>query len=397
MSSPSHPKSRKDSLLHKNSELAADIIRRKLTAIYNKEPDATTEQSEAELVQPRSKHQEFMHTLAHSGKSLAQIQTDWHQYYVNLPDDEKHQVWQEFYENYNRSSHALLQPQAAPAPVIATPQIDQSQPPKARPTPRPSETKSYSDIKSQIIKKVAVRGKLSKKHHVQSIAFGLGTGAIVMVIMLFGFFNEQFIAPFITPSRTVSNTPIIADPNSIVASGGPEVIIPKINVEIPVVYDQPSIEEHAIQSSLENGVVHYATTPAPGEKGNAVIFGHSSNNILNKGKYKFAFVLLKRLEVGDTFMLTKDGKRYSYKVYDRKIVKPEDVSVLGATDKTATATLITCDPPGTSLNRLVVTGEQISPDPNGNATSTAKAPNTAPTTVPGNAPSLWSRLTSWAH
>ena len=29
----------------------------------------------------------------------------------------------------------------------------------------------------------------------------------------------------------------------------------------------------------------------------------SSNNILNKGKYKFAFVLLKQLESGDTFMI----------------------------------------------------------------------------------------------
>ena len=214
-----------------------------------------------------------------------------------------------------------------------------------------------------------------------------------MLVIMFGFFNERFIAPFITPSRTVSNTPIIADSSGPI-SAEPKIIIPKINVEIPVVYNQPSVEEKAIQSSLENGVVHYADTALPGDNGNAVIVGHSSNNIFNKGKYKFAFVLLSRLEVDDTFTLQKDGKRYTYKVYDRRIVKPTETGVLGLQTKAATVTLITCDPPGTSINRLVVIGEQISPDPVANASSSATATiaSTKSAEIPGNAPSLWSRI-----
>ena len=149
------------------------------------------------------------------------------------------------------------------------------------------------------------------------------------------------------------------------------------------------------QKALESGVVHYATTPNPGEKGNAVIFGHSSNNIFNKGKYKFAFVLLSRLEPGDLFYINKDSKRYAYRVYKKDIVKPTQVSVLGATDKVATVTLITCDPPGTSLNRLVVVGEQISPDPSVNTTSTASKPEHQPVLLPSNSPSLWQRLVGW--
>src|SRR5690606_19356372 len=132
-----------------------------------------------------------------------------------------------------------------------------------------------------------------------------------------------------------------------------KVIIPKINVEIPVIYDETSVAEADFQEALERGVVHYATTSQPGENGNTVIFGHSSNNIFNSGKYKFAFVLLNRLEPGDTFMLHKDGVRYVYKVFDKKIVSPTDFSVLNPVEgKTATASLITCDPPGTTLNRL---------------------------------------------
>jgi sortase A len=252
------------------------------------------------------------------------------------------------------------------------------------------------DIKKQILSRVSQRGTLQAKHHVQSLLFGIGLGCIALMLLLMGFFNERFIAPFITPSKAVSNTPIIIDPNDTVAPNDTKVIIPKINVEIPVVYDEPSIEEHAIQNALERGVVHYATTPNPGEQGNAVLFGHSSNNILNKGKYKFAFVLLNRLDEGDTFMLTHGGKRYVYRVYGKKIVKPTEVGVLGAAAKPNSATLITCDPPGTSINRLVVTGEQITPDPAANvASKTAPPTAAAPADIPSNAPTLWNRLTSW--
>jgi len=163
-----------------------------------------------------------------------------------------------------------------------------------------------------------------------------------------------------------------------------------------VVYDVNTISENTIDNALERGVVHYADTALPGQDGNVVIVGHSSNNIFNPGKYKFAFVLLSHLSSGDTFYLQKDGKRYTYQVYKKAIVNPNDVGVLGLESKPATATLITCDPPGTSLHRLVVVGEQIDPTPAGNtavATNNSLARSTQ--VLPGNAPSLWSRLVKW--
>jgi sortase A len=374
---------------------AADLIRQKINALYAHEPDAREEQAEAELVgKHRSKHQAFMHELTTSGKSLAEIQTEWHNYYLALPDQEKHEVWQEFYAEHARLSHRASKPavhaQTETKPTLPTPE-------KAKAAKPPAEdSRSISDIKNQLIGRVQTRTKARGHGHFRSLLFGLTMGGVAVLILLFSFFNERIIAPFITPSRSVSNTPIIVDPNSTATGPDPKVIIPKINVEIPVVYDEPSIAEAAIQHALERGVVHYATTPSPGETGNAVIFGHSSNNILNKGKYKFAFVLLGRLVPGDTFMLQKDGKRFVYRVYDKKIVKPSDLSVLTATAKPSTVTLITCDPPGTSLNRLIVVGEQITPDPNANVASTAAQPTTAqPAVLPSNSPSLWKRFTSW--
>lgn len=373
---------------------AADVIRQKINALYSHEPDAKDEASEVRQLKVRTKHQDVMYKLTTSGLSLADIQTKWHEYYTQLPDKEKHEVWQEFYSAQNQvSHHQATHPshhKAEPAKVIQAPMTN---PLLAQPDN--PEVHSVAEVKNQLLGKVRTRNKMSVSHHARSLAFGLGMGALVVLVLLFSFFNERIIAPLITPSRNVSNTPIIIDPNSPVTDKVPKIIIPKINVEIPVVYNEPSVEEHAVQAALERGVVHYANTPLPGERGNAAIFGHSSNNILNRGKYKFAFVLLSRLEVDDTFYLTKDGKRYVYRIYDKRIVAPTDTWVLGKTDKTASVTLITCDPPGTTLKRLVVFGEQITPDPSSNIASSVTGPTDEVQVIPSNGQSLWSRITSW--
>jgi sortase A len=384
----------------KENNSAIDMLRHKIDALYQDEPSAKEEIKEVAQIPDKalSKHQKFMQDLSESGKSLSDIQTEWHNYYTNLPDKEKHEVWQEFY-----SEHSKIDSRPAPKAKVHPPQqtAHPHEPAPAHPGASKQEARqdlrSIKEVKEQLLGKVKSRSHAKKKgSHLQSIAFGLGMGAFVMFIMLFSFFNERIIAPFITPSRTVSSTPIIVDPNSTKVGPEPMIIIPKINVEIPVVYNESSIQEAAVQKALEKGVIHYATTTKPGEIGNGVIFGHSSNNILNKGNYKFAFVLLNRLEKGDTFMLHKGGKRYVYKVFDKKVVPPTDVSVLGKSSRPATFSLITCDPPGTSINRLVVVGEQISPDPKANIASSATQNSSRNNieTLPSNAPSLWERLTN---
>jgi len=166
-----------------------------------------------------------------------------------------------------------------------------------------------------------------------------------------------------------------------------------------VIYGVGSNAESTIQKNLENGVVHYPSTEVPGQQGNVAIFGHSSNNIFNKGKYKFAFVLLHELKAGDTFYLTYNKQVFAYKVIVRKIVDPSEVGVLdNVPGQAATATLITCDPPGTTLHRLVVIGEQISPDPLTNSAGNDEAgttPGATTTRLAGNGPTLWSRFWNW--
>lgn len=395
----------------KGRESAASVIRKKLAAIYAAEPDAKQGTQNLEnAAKPLSKHQVYLADLQKSGASIAEIQTKWHEYYLALPEDEKRSVWQEFYAVHEKRSlhtrqpapHTATTPQSTAAPThqkavvsnhdIATPSASRK---------RLRDARSARDIKQSISDTVTARGKLQGKHHLQSILFGLGTGAVVLAVMMFGLFNEMIIAPLIQPSRNVSATPIIMNGDTMAADGQSKVIIPKINVEIPVDYTLTSNSEEVVQAGLNNGVIHYPSTSKPGEQGNAAFFGHSSNNIFNPGKYKFAFVLLSRLESGDMFYLTHEGKAYAYKIYDKQIVDPADVWVLNdVAGKAATAALITCDPPGTTRHRLVVWGEQVSPDPSTAApssTTTDAAPSATSTTdeLPGPAPSLWSRLWSW--
>ncbi|MEO8863230.1 MAG: sortase [Candidatus Saccharimonadales bacterium] len=372
---------------------AADLVREKLLKLYGDEPNIREQLAEAEVAGARrSKHQKFMYDLSHSGRSLADIQTAWHRYYEDLPDTEKHEVWQEFYDDYSHRGDNPKLRAIEDAKNTKTPAS------KTQSNAAPKEDKrTGDDIKKQLLNRIA-KPNSKRGGHLKSLLFGIGCGFIVVFIFIFGLFNERFIAPFISPSKSVSSTPIIFDASGTDVGPDPKIIIPKINVEIPVVYDEPSIGDNEIQSALERGVVHYATTPNPGEKGNGAIFGHSSNNILNKGQYKFAFVLLKRLETGDTFMLQKGGKQYVYRVFDKKVVKPSEVGILNYDyGKPATFSLITCDPPGTSLNRLVVTGEQISPDPAANVASSVKNTQNAPepAVLPSNSVSLWHRFTSW--
>lgn len=372
---------------------AVNLIRQKLNKLYKNEPEVEEELEEVATVNTvHSKHQQFIRDLTTSQKSLADIQTEWHNYYISLPDNEKREVWQEFYE----MQHAFV-PATHPSSEVEVSRTNHPMPLKhlpKRPGRNAPPLQNVSAIKSQILDKVSAGGRLKPIHHIKSLLFGMSIAGASGLLIGFVFFNEVFVAPFISPSRTVSATPIIGNIETAVSNEA-KIIIPKINVEVPVIFGLDSIVEKDIQKALEDGVVHYATTPNPGEQGNSVIVGHSSNNILNSGKYKFAFVLLKRLEAEDVFYVQKDGVRYTYKVYEKKIVPPTDTSVLGVSTKPNSMTLITCDPPGTSIDRLIIVAEQISPDPSNNKPASNSDIQQSGNKLPSNAPSLWSRISDW--
>lgn len=105
---------------------------------------------------------------------------------------------------------------------------------------------------------------------------------------------------------------------------------------------------------LTKSLIHFAG-PLPGNYGNPVIFGHSTLLWFYDPKnYKTIFSKLPELKINDTFTVNVDNISYRYKVYEMKIVTPDDLSVLEQDYNFSTITLVTCVPPGTYLKRLVV-------------------------------------------
>jgi LPXTG-site transpeptidase (sortase) family protein len=224
---------------------------------------------------------------------------------------------------------------------------------------------------------------------------------LIFALIISIVYNHQFILGqvhhYVNPSQSVVS-PQLLDPNvnAKVDKDSTKLIIPKINLEVPVVYDVKSYKDADVQVGLQRGVVHYGETALPGEVGNNTIVGHSSTSFWNAGDFKFAFVLLDRLEVGDTFVLHYKGTRYVYEVFQRRIVKPTDVYVAFEDFGEPVTTLITCNPPGLGVNRLVVNARQISPDPN-NAKKPSE-PFVQPTNddiIPGQPASLIDIVRGW--
>ncbi len=121
-------------------------------------------------------------------------------------------------------------------------------------------------------------------------------------------------------------------------------------MEIPKIKVSSAILEGTDDSALKYTVGHYPGLGEIGQPGNYVLLGHRNY------VYGHFFRNLDRLEPGDEVIITKDGSKYTYVVYESFVVSPEEVWVLEKTDK-AVVTMITCTPIGTYTDRLIVRGE----------------------------------------
>jgi len=134
--------------------------------------------------------------------------------------------------------------------------------------------------------------------------------------------------------------------------------VDSLNIRVPIVYVY-SVSEKDFQAGLINGVVLYPGTALPGQLGNPYIFGHSSDYIWSKGRYKTIFAPLPKIALGAEIVITGNGgERFVYKVISSKKVASSDTSVLsqqGYAKKLLT--LQTSYPVGTALARWVVVGE----------------------------------------
>lgn len=117
--------------------------------------------------------------------------------------------------------------------------------------------------------------------------------------------------------------------------------------------------KNAIVSTSDTDVakhlVNYGGTAIPPDKGNAVIFGHSSlPQLFDEKNYKTIFATLYKISIGDEIIVNTGGINYRYKVENITVVDPDNTTVLEQNYDGSFLTLVTCTPPGTIWKRLVV-------------------------------------------
>jgi LPXTG-site transpeptidase (sortase) family protein len=138
--------------------------------------------------------------------------------------------------------------------------------------------------------------------------------------------------------------------------------IEKIGVSAPMIWSKSVVEKDSLKD-LESGLSHFPQSGIPGENGNMIISGHSSNYVWAKGDYNYIFKNLNDLEAGDMVTIKtvqKNGRIivFKYKITEKFVTTPDDERIF-IESKNPILTLSTCWPLGTNLKRLIVRAELI--------------------------------------
>lgn len=358
-------------------EAATSIVRSQVDSVY---------ESAGQQEQANPYHRSHDPNPQPTPEQWGQYHTAWQSYY------------QKYYERYyvghvhqarqalEARAQAQITSQQIPEPVISEPEgFDKNE--------------ALFELRSRLLDNVQVRAtKVKKSRHFVPIAAAI----CVMILFLFLQYNRVLIGnvkAYVSPGN-INPQNIIVDPSlsTAVEQSSTQLVIPKINVDVPVDYNA-SPDNNSQMDAMTRGVAYFGIPGAsskPGQIGNTPIAGHSSNDIIDQGNYKFIFAQLDRLQKGDTVYANYQGTRYTYIVSKTEVVKPNEIGKLVYDTTTPVVTLITCTPVGTALNRLLVTAEQVSPSPGG--ASAAPTSSGTPTTadskaeMPGNSPTFFERL-----
>jgi len=125
-------------------------------------------------------------------------------------------------------------------------------------------------------------------------------------------------------------------------------------LEIPKIQVDAIVVEGASRHELSEGPGHMKQTAQPGETGNAVITAHRDT----------FFRHIYELNKGDQIQVRRSGRVFTYQVTGKRIVMPEDISVIKPTNDPQ-LTLITCYPTyyiGPAPKRLVVFSKLVDSD-----------------------------------
>ncbi len=164
----------------------------------------------------------------------------------------------------------------------------------------------------------------------------------LIVITLYPLFTIYFFPPELLPVDHVGNF----------------ITIPKIHAEAPIILNVDPWNEKEYKDALHHGVAQAKGTKLPGKEGMMYLFAHSTGMPWEQTHYNTIFLRLSELTKSDSIIITVDGKRYKYRVTDKKEIPPTNVSYLVNSPKNELI-LQTCVPIGTSLNRLLIFAAKV--------------------------------------
>ena len=392
---------------HDDRSASANVIRSQIDALYGDRPVAVPERAQ----QPVPAQTQASNPYERTHTANPQPQADqWKTY---------HSAWQNYYQQYYAAyyAHQQAQQQAIQGTTSVEPAQSESSAPANTPQEQETNFNGYFsnrtdleetaedlskdqalfELRQKLLGKVKTQAtKIRGSKHFIPIAASLA----VVLVFLFLQYNRVLLATvnaYVSPG-SIDPQNIVIDPSGAsVVSEDPRLIIPKVNVDVPVMYDVGA-DYDSQMAAMEKGVAHFAIPGAkshPGEIGNTVISGHSSNDLFDQGEYKFIFAQLEKMETGDTIYANYEGKRYTYIVTKKEVVLPTEVGKLVYPTDKPVMTLITCTPLGTAQKRLLITAEQVSPDPAA-ATSapegSGQSSGGGSTAIPGNSPTFIERL-----
>jgi LPXTG-site transpeptidase (sortase) family protein len=122
-----------------------------------------------------------------------------------------------------------------------------------------------------------------------------------------------------------------------------------------------SVDENVYNKFLKGGVAHFKGTPVPGDGGNSFIYGHSAVEAFFRRHQDYPETIFSRLDgvdIGQEIEIERDGSVLKYVVRSKKIVDPDDFTVLQPIRDKENVTLMTCWPLGIGTKRLIVTAER---------------------------------------
>jgi len=134
--------------------------------------------------------------------------------------------------------------------------------------------------------------------------------------------------------------------------------ISKIGVQAPIAF-VPTKNPKDYKEPLSRGVTHYPSVQ-PGERGAAIILGHSAPPGWLGGEYDGVFREINSLENGDEISVVADGNVYTYYVNGKSFLQSgQDLPTEAlATDKTRLL-LLSCWPPGIDNKRIMIQADAI--------------------------------------